>query len=75
MQARGVLDGLRGNAVHRFHLHHATKRRGRYVVAVVLATVPAVTRLGLTTNEVGEGIELLHDAHEEVAAAKRLLAN
>ncbi len=40
-----------------------------------LASVPAVSRLGLTTDDVGEGIELLHDAHEEIAAAKRLLAN
>lgn len=37
--------------------------------------VPAVARLGLSAGEVGNGIELLHDAHEEVAAAKRLLAS
>ena len=39
-----------------------------------LASVPSVVRLGLTADDVGEGIELLHDAHEEIAAAKRLLA-
>ena len=42
---------------------------------VDIAAVPAVSRLGLTADDVGEGIELLHDAHEEVAAAKRLLAS
>ncbi|MDJ0741596.1 MAG: HDOD domain-containing protein [Gammaproteobacteria bacterium] len=35
--------------------------------------VPAVERLGLSAGDVGDGIELLHDAHDEVAAAKRLL--
>jgi HD-like signal output (HDOD) protein len=42
---------------------------------VPLAEIPALTRLGLTPAEVGEGIELLNAAHEEVAAAKRLLAS
>ena len=36
--------------------------------------IPAIARLGLDLDEVGQGIELLHNAHEEVAAAKRLLA-
>lgn len=36
--------------------------------------VSAISRLGLDADDVGDGIELLHDAHEEVAAAKRLLA-
>lgn len=38
------------------------------------AKVPALTQLGLSTSEVDRGIELLHDAHEEVAAARELLA-
>lgn len=41
---------------------------------VSAAEIPALARLGLDVNEVGQGIELLHDAHKEVAAAKRLLA-
>lgn len=36
--------------------------------------VPALARLGLSPAEIDRGLELLHDAHEEVAAAKRLLA-
>lgn len=36
--------------------------------------IPALGRLGLSPSEVDRGLELLHDAHEEVAAAKRLLA-
>jgi HD-like signal output (HDOD) protein len=36
--------------------------------------VPALGRLGLAPSEIDRGLELLHDAHEEVAAAKRLLA-
>lgn len=36
--------------------------------------VPSVARLGLSAGDVGNGIELLHNAHEEVAKAKRLLA-
>ncbi|MCB1724488.1 MAG: HDOD domain-containing protein [Chromatiaceae bacterium] len=39
-----------------------------------LSAIPAIARLGLSTDDVGEGIELLHSAQEEVAAAKRLLA-
>lgn len=37
------------------------------------AKVPALARLGLSPAEIDRGLELLHDAHEEVAAAKRLL--
>lgn len=36
--------------------------------------VPALSRLGLSASEIDRGLELLHDAHEEVAAARRLLA-
>ncbi len=36
--------------------------------------VPALGRLGLSPQEVDRGLEELHDAHEEIAAAKRLLA-
>lgn len=35
--------------------------------------VPALSRLGLSPQEVDKGLELLHDADEEIAAAKRLL--
>ena len=36
--------------------------------------VPAIARLGLSAGDVGEGIELLHDAHEEwMPRGKRLL--
>ncbi len=38
------------------------------------AKVPALSRLGLSPQEVDKGLELLHDADEEIAAAKRLLA-
>lgn len=38
------------------------------------AQAPALARLGLTAGDIDRGPELLHDAHEEVAAAKRLLA-
>jgi HD-like signal output (HDOD) protein len=38
------------------------------------AKVPALTRLGLTPSEIDRGLDLLHDAHEEVAAARELLA-
>ena len=37
--------------------------------------VPALRRLGLSPTEIDGGLELLHDAHEEVAAARRLLAS
>ena len=37
------------------------------------AKVPALSRLGLSPQEVDKGLELLHDADEEIAAAKRLL--
>jgi HD-like signal output (HDOD) protein len=36
--------------------------------------VPALARLGLSPGEIDRGLELLHDAHEEVEAARRLLA-
>lgn len=36
--------------------------------------LPALGRLGLSPQEVDKGLDLLNDAHEEVAAAKRLLA-
>ena len=39
-----------------------------------LAEIPSLQRLGLSAAEVGEGIQLLHAASEEVAAAKKLLA-
>jgi HD-like signal output (HDOD) protein len=39
-----------------------------------VAGIPALKRLGLPADEVGGGIELLHASHEEVAAAKKLLA-
>lgn len=37
------------------------------------AAVPALQRLGLEPGEVGQGVDLLHEAHEEIAAARRLL--
>ena len=36
--------------------------------------VPALGRLGLSPSEIDRGLELLHDAHEEVAAARQLLS-
>ena len=36
--------------------------------------IPALGRLGLSPQEVDKGLEVLHDAHEEITAAKRLLA-
>ena len=38
------------------------------------AKVPALAHLGLSPGEIDRGIELLHDAHEEVAATRELLA-
>jgi HD-like signal output (HDOD) protein len=38
------------------------------------ASVPALTRLGLSPSEIDGGLELLNDADEEVAAARQLLA-
>ena len=37
------------------------------------AKVPSLQRLGLSPSEIDRGLDLLHDAHEEVAAAKQLL--
>ena len=36
--------------------------------------VPALARLGLSPEEIDRGLELLHDAQEEIATAGRLLA-
>lgn len=36
--------------------------------------IPAIARLGLDPDEIGEGAELLTSSHKEVEAAKRLLA-
>ena len=38
------------------------------------AKVPALGLLGLSAEDVSRGLDILHDAHEEVAEAKRLLA-
>jgi HD-like signal output (HDOD) protein len=38
------------------------------------ARVPALTKLGLSANQIDRGLELLHEAHEEVEAARDLLA-
>jgi len=38
------------------------------------ARVPALTRLGLTPGELDRGLELLHEAHDEVDAARQLLS-
>jgi len=37
------------------------------------AKVPALGLLGLSADDVSRGLDILHEAHEEVAAAKRLL--
>ena len=36
--------------------------------------VPALGLLGLSADDISRGLDILHEAHEEVAAAKRLLA-
>lgn len=38
------------------------------------AKVPALARLGLTADDIDQGFELLHDAHDEVEETKHLLA-
>ncbi|MGB5496232.1 MAG: HDOD domain-containing protein [Sedimenticolaceae bacterium] len=38
------------------------------------AKVPSMGRLGLSPTDIDSGLELLHQNHEEVAAARRLLA-
>jgi len=38
------------------------------------AQVPALGLLGLSAEDVSRGLDILHEAHEEVAEAKRLLA-
>lgn len=38
------------------------------------AHIPALARLGLAPAEIDSGLELLHNAHQEVEAAKRLLS-
>ena len=44
-----------------------------FAEGVATADIPALVRLGLSVEDIGEGIELLHNSHEEIAAAKRLL--
>ena len=38
------------------------------------AQIPALGRLGLSPQEVDKGLEILHEAEDEIAAAKALLA-
>ena len=38
------------------------------------AQIPALGRLGLSPQEIDKGLEILHEAEEEIAAAKALLA-
>ena len=39
------------------------------------AKIPALRHLGLSAEEVDQGLALLHDAHEEIAVARQLLAS